>query len=176
MNSYLIRAGTNWKPKYAKSNTSFNKVIAEWRKEYATARRAQNSVRKGRVVNGFSQDLRNWTTEIKAAWFKRTKNQQMMFNKMRQAKSPSSKARIANEYNKGENRVFKLNKNFNSARLAAYKRNTYVNKNEVRRQRNAILAAKAALEVERNKLERNISKLMNNYRQLGQNHNWLYNN
>ena len=163
---YLKRTGNNWKPSYAKQNTSFNKVIAGWRAAYKNASRANNRVRKQQVVKNFASNYNEWVTKLLAVRHAQMANEAAFVN---------VKTRFAAQHGNKKRTGVKL-PNWSSNKLKAYQNSMAVNKNAVRRQLATILNRKAALEATRNNLERKIAALMNNYRELHQTHGWLYNN
>lgn len=173
MENYLSRHNSSWKPKYAKTNTSFNAVMAGWRKEYANANKAKNAVRKARILENFGKNYKNWVQSAHNAHVAMRKRENAFRQAVRRA-APGNKARVANSF--GNVPTHYNLPAASQTRLTAYRKNTFVNKNAIRRKRNNIMSRKANLEAKRNALERQISNLMNNYRNLHQAHNWLYNN
>jgi hypothetical protein len=173
MENYLKRNNKTWKPNYANRNTSYNKVVAAWRKEYANAIKVKNQVRKGRVVKNFANNYTNWLTQIRTAKLKINNKKREFFGTLKTL-SPGARARYVNNVGSNVPTYVKLDP-WNSKRLAEYKKSFTINRNGVQRKIQNIEKRKANLEVQRNALETQISKLMNNYRNIYQQNPWLWN-
>jgi len=170
---YLIRNNGSWRPSYIRNYKNFTNVITNYRNKYAKA--ASGSDAEHRIVSNFNKAYNAWITKVKNENTKRRTKESAFFANLRAARKSGNAAAVAAvmaKYGNGGKSPVK------SVATAARQRTTPVARSAspkrsgkkrdtgnlrmmmVRRNlhqlKTSLMAQKAALESERNKLETQI--------------------
>lgn len=174
---YLRRSNSSWRPSFVKNMSNFQSTIQNYRKQY---REANTKAAEGRVVANFSKAYGAWIAKVKNENAKRRAQETAFFKNLTAAKKSGNAAAVGAvmaKYNNGTasrrspaRQSSPARQRSTVARSASPKRsgktrNTgNLRKDMARRNLSQmkanLMAQKAALESERNKLETQIFTLI----------------
>jgi hypothetical protein len=174
---YLKRNNTSWRPSYVRNQKDFANVIENYRSKYFKA--ARGSEAKRMIVANFNKAYNSWIVKVKNENTKRRAKESAFFANLRAAKKSGNAAAInavLTRYANGGNspvrsvaaaaaRQRPSVARLTSPKRSGKKRNTgnlrkaMANRN-LNMLKSNLMAQKAALEYERNKLETQIFTLI----------------
>lgn len=173
---YLERPSNNlsWRPSFVRNMTNFVNTIENYREKYHKA--PKGSQKERNVVANFNRDYRAWLVKVKKQNSKRRANEAAFIRNLAAARKSGNAAAINAvyaKYNRGgspsRQRSPARQRNSSVARSASpkrsgKKRNTgslfkEMARRNLSRMKANLMAQKAALESERNKLETQISAI-----------------